>query len=253
MGEEDHTHAGPVNTGEERQEAAAARRLGRVYGGYARSGRKRRAWAAGNPGNAAIRTELRELALRRAAGQLDGEGAIVDLGCGGGWWLRELLDAGVPPERLHGVDLLAGRLQRAREAAPGADVRRADVRALPFEDASFELAFAFTVLSSLPDTAGVEAALGEARRILSAGGLLLCYEPRLPNPLNRETHRISMAELRAGLGGELEATPLTLLPALARRLGSRTERLYPRLARAHLLLSHRLVAWNKPDVEQPEP
>jgi SAM-dependent methyltransferase len=253
MGEEDHTHEGSVNKGEGRQEAASARRLRRVYGGYARSERKRRAWAAGNPGNAAIRAELAELALRRAARHLDRDGAIVDLGCGGGWWLGELVQAGVAPERLHGVDLLAGRLQRARVAAPGADVRPADVRALPFEDAGFELAFAFTVLSSLPDAASVEAALGEASRILSPGGLLLCYEPRIPNPLNRETRLISIGELRTGLGGELEVTPLTLLPALARRLGPRTARLYPRLARARPLLTHRLVAWNKPAAEQPGP
>jgi SAM-dependent methyltransferase len=253
MGEEDHTHDDPVNRREEReerQEATASRRLRRVYGDYARSERKRRAWAADNPGNIAIRSELRELALRRSAPQLEGGGRILDLGCGGGWWLRQLIEVGVEPGRLHGVDLLAERVETARAVAAGADIRRADARDLPFDDRSFELAFAFTVLSSLLDRGAVQIALAEASRVLTPGGLLLCYEPRLPNPLNPETRRISLRELRSVLPGEPKVTPLTVLPALARRLGSRTDRLYPPLARLRPLLSHRLIAWTKPG-EQP--
>src|SRR5262249_16832774 len=45
-------------------------RLGRAYDRYRRSGRKRRAWAADNPGNVAIRQELLERLLDRAGPQL---------------------------------------------------------------------------------------------------------------------------------------------------------------------------------------
>lgn len=245
MGEEDQAHDESVNTGREPRGEAAAGRLREVYDRYARSPRKRRAWAADNPGNVAIRRELRERALGLARSELAGRGRILDLGCGGGWWLQQLVLAGVEPDRLYGVDLLEQRLERARIAVPAAEIRRADARDLPFPDRYFALTFAFTTLSSLPDRAAVRAAVAEVDRTLETGGLLLCYEPRLPNPFNRETRSIRPADLRSVLGGEPESSALTLLPPLARRLGRATEVLYGPLTRVHPLLTHRLFAYRK--------
>jgi len=193
----------------------------------------------------AIREELRDLAWRRAAPQLNGGGRILDLGCGGGWWLRELVRAGVAPERLYGVDLLEDRLNTARVAAPGADIRRADIRELPFEDDSFAVAFAFTVLSSLPDAASRRAGLAEAKRILAPRGLLLLYEPRFANPLNRRTRLLRDRDLAAAGIRPTDDTTLTLLPWLARRLGRRTGSCYARLARLGPLCTHRLVVYRR--------
>ena len=217
-----------------------------AYSRYSRSPRKRRAWAADNPGNAAIRRELREELLRLAAPALQGQGKILDLGCGTGWWLRSLAEAGVDPARLWGIEEQPARVEAARRAVPGARIGVGDARALELEDGSFALVLLFTVLSSLPSSEAVKTALAEARRVLQPGGLLLIYEPRVANPLNRHTRRLADGELDAvGLvpRGQLS---LTLLPALARRLGAHTESRYERLARLPQLRTHRLVSYRAP-------
>ncbi len=243
MSEKDDPQPASVNTGEG---AEGAERLQGVYGRYRRSRRKRKAWAARNPGNVAIRAELGSRLLTVARGELDGGGPVLDVGCGNGRWLAELARAGVQPSRLHGVDLLEDRVSDADRILPAADVRLADARALPYRDEEFSLVLMLTLLSSLPDRAAIRTSLAEGRRVLAPGGLLLVYEPRLPNPLNRATTRVSMSDLGAALGEELRVTPLTVLPALARRLGRATPRLYPLLARVAPLLTHRLVAYRKP-------
>lgn len=209
-----------------------------VYQRYAASRRKQRAWAASNPGNRAIRAELSAALFESCAAATGSGGHLLDAGCGSGWWLRALLASGISERRLHGVDLLPTRLRRA--ALPeGVDLRAADVRALPYADMHFEAVFMLTLLSSLPSSAAVAEAVGEAWRVLRPGGVLACYEPRLPSAGSPRRH-VSRRELEDVLGPPISVRSLTLLPPLARRLGGLTHRLYPRLARVRLLRTHRL-------------
>jgi ubiquinone/menaquinone biosynthesis C-methylase UbiE len=217
-----------------------------VYSRYAGSRRKQRAWAADNPGNAAIRGELLEHLLRLAAPEIAGTGPILDAGCGTGWWLRKLVEAGVAPERLHGIDIQPERVTAAGRAVPGAQIDVGDARRLPFPDKSFNVVLEFTLLSSLGSHGAIREALGDGMRVLAPGGLLLIYEPRVPNPLNRHTVTLSNSDLdAAGIGSRAELS-LTVLPGLARRLGSRTQAHYERLARLPFLRTHRLISCRAP-------
>jgi SAM-dependent methyltransferase len=229
-------------TGSSAADNPESRRIGRTYEGYLRSRRKQRAWDAANPGNVAIRAELRERALQLAAAPLGRHGRILDIGCGTGRWLGELVHAGVDPARLHGVDLLADRVAAAVASVPGAEIRQGDALRLPYPSGHFELVTMFTLLSSLPSRELVHAALVEADRVLAGGGLLLCYEPRVWSPLNPATRRISLSELRLRPNQEIQVVPVTVLPPLVRRLGPLTKRMYPILRSVPLLLTHRLVA-----------
>jgi ubiquinone/menaquinone biosynthesis C-methylase UbiE len=218
----------------------------RVYSSYGRSRRKRRAWAADNPGNAAIRREVLAHLLRLAAPEMAGSGAILDDGCGTGWWLRSLAGSGVDPERLHGIDIQPERVAKAREAVPGAEIAVGDARNVRFPDESFSVVLQLTLLSSLGSHRAIREALGEGLRVLVPGGLLLIYEPRVPNPLNRNTVLIRDSDLDAAGVTPNEQISLTVVPAVARRLGRRTQERYERLARLPFLRTHRLIAWRKP-------
>ncbi len=210
-------------------------RLGRVFAAYGADPRRRRAWAAENPGNRAIRRELSRATLAvLAAG--DPGGTILDAGCGPGWWLAELREAGVPAARLAGVELLGDRVKAARERVPGAEIRSADIGALPLPERSCALVTYFTVLSGMPGPDEVARALAEARRVIAPGGTIVVWEPRLPTR-NPDTRLITLAELRRSLGRDLTVRSLTLAPPLARRL----PHLYGPLAAIPLLRSHRLV------------
>jgi SAM-dependent methyltransferase len=217
-------------SGEAPGPSAEADRLEALYDRYAASQRKRRDWAASNPGNVAIRRELLDAVLELAAAPLRDGGLVLDVGCGSGWLLGELPARGVDSGRLHGVDLIERRVKAAARRAPGATVERADARALPFPDRSFQLVLMLTALSSMPSETAVAGALAEAARVVSASGLVLCYEPRVSNPLNRSTRLVATPELTASLGPPVASRRLTGLPPLARRLGRATGRLYPLLA-----------------------
>jgi ubiquinone/menaquinone biosynthesis C-methylase UbiE len=217
-----------------------------VYSRYAGSRRKQRAWAADNPGNVAIRGELLANLFRLAGSEIQGTGAILDAGCGTGWLLRALVEAEVRPERLHGIDIQPERVTAARRAVPGAEIDAGDVRHLPFPDESFTVVVQLTLLSSLGSHRAIREALGEGMRVLAPGGLLLVYEPRVPNPLNRHTLMVRDRDLEAGGIRSREQVSLTVLPALARRLGDRTQARYERLARVPFLRTHRLISYRPP-------
>ena len=232
MSEEGDSHRGSVK---------------RVYSGYARSRRKRRAWAADNPGNAAIRGELLAHLLRLAGPEIAGDGPILDAGCGNGWWLRSLVEAGVEPGRLYGIDIQPERVAAARETVPGAEIAVGDARHARFPDKTFAVVLQLTLLSSLGSHRAIREALGEGIRVLAPGGVLLIYEPRVPNPLNRHTLLIRNSDLAAAGVTPTEQVSLTVVPALARRLGGRTQAGYERLSGLPFLRTHRLVAYRKRD------
>jgi hypothetical protein len=98
------------------------------------------------------------------------------------------------------------------------------------------------VLSSLAGEDDVRHALREGWRVLAPSGVLVIWEPRVPNPFNRHTRLIDRGLVRGTLAdAEVGVQTTTLLPPLARRLGRRTERLYPRLVRLPLLRGHHLI------------
>lgn len=241
--------ADPDGSGED-QLGAERRRVTGVYRRYAASSRKRRGWSATNPGNAAIRAELVGAVFDLAGATLGGAESILDVGCGSGWWLELLAGRRAPgtggPD-LYGLELLADRGAAAGRRVPSAQIATGDARALPYPDAGFDAVTLFTVLSSLATRADAERALSQARRVLRPGGVLLVWEPRLRNPLNGATLFISPALLASRLPtGGTRARLTTVAPPLARRLGARTDQLYPRLASIKPLLTHRLVCAREP-------
>jgi SAM-dependent methyltransferase len=217
--------------------AGEQERIERVYAGYSEDRRRQRAWSAENAGNAAIREEVLRTLLELMPDALAGDGAVLDAGCGAGWWLARLAREGVAPSRLVGIDLLSERVQAAEARVPGARVLAGDVRSLPLPASACGLVLFFTVLSAMGSREDVRSALGEARRVLTRGGAIAVWEPRVWTP-NSHTRLVGLDELRAVLGGELRVRSLTLLPPLARRVQGR---LYRPLARIPLLRTHRLI------------
>jgi SAM-dependent methyltransferase len=169
------------------------------------------------------------------------------VGCGTGWLLAALASRGVAADRLHGVELRPERVLAARAAVPGARIGEADARRLPFPSASFHLVTLLTVLSSAGAPSAAIEILREARRVLAPGGVVVCWEPRWPNPRNPGTRRVTARDYEHGLGEGFAREPITLLPAIARHLGPATDRAYGALARAPVLRSHVLVTWRRED------
>jgi ubiquinone/menaquinone biosynthesis C-methylase UbiE len=98
---------------------------------------------------------------------------VLEVGCGTGLLLRHMADFA---RSAKGVDLSPGMLSRARER--GLDVTEASATALPFPDASFDVACSFKVLAHVRE---VEVALAEMARVVRPGGHVIA---ELYNPLS---------------------------------------------------------------------
>ena len=109
----------------------------------------------------------------------------LDVGCGVG-----LTDARLVPHvgELHGVDVSAGMVERARAANPQARYEVYDGARLPYGDGEFDLAFAICVLHHV-DPAGRRPLLAEMARVTKPDGLVAVFEHNPLNPLTRRVVR----------------------------------------------------------------
>ena len=90
---------------------------------------------------------------------------VLDAGCGSGRYLRELRSRGAS---VIGVDLSLPMLERARNTT--SRIARADIRALPLESMSIDLAVCGLALGDVPE---IEPALTEIARVLRPGGRVI--------------------------------------------------------------------------------
>jgi SAM-dependent methyltransferase len=199
-----------------------------------------------HPGNLLIAQERAQRFLdgivREGLAPLAGR-AILDVGCGTGQWLRELIHWGADPERLCGVDLLPDRIAIARTKLPASvGLEPADGVRLPFDDARFDLVLQSTVFSSILDGVVRRRVAAEMQRVLRPGGLIVWYDARVRSPGNRSFAGIGGGEIAALFPGwRVRLTSLTLAPPLVRWLAPRSLAACQLLARVPILRTHWLA------------
>lgn len=119
--------------------------------------------------------------LRRHVVDLSGASetaSVVDVATGGGEQARAFA---TKCERVIGVDLSEAMLQVARGKAPLPGLRfvQGDATALPYDDATFDIATISFALHEMPQTIR-DAVLGELVRVTKPGGTLVVVDWGLP-------------------------------------------------------------------------
>jgi len=107
--------------------------------------------------------------LDRFAESLQGDGVVCDIGTGPGHVARYLHDRGA---KVCGIDLSTAMVERARRLNQGIEFRQGNMFALDIADETFAGITGFYALVNIPRPEIVRA-LGELRRILKPGGILL--------------------------------------------------------------------------------
>lgn len=182
--------------------------------------------------------------LRRHAPRPLAELDVLEVGCGHGDNLLELLRLGFDPARLVGNELLPERAAAARSRLPPATRMLAgDATQLALPDGGFDIVYASTVFSSILDDAFQRRLADAMWRWVRPGGAVLWYDFTIDNPRNTDVRAMPLRRLRALFpAGQVDARRVTLAPPIGRHV----VRLHPaawRLFNALPLLRTHLLAW----------
>ena len=123
--------------------------------------------------------EYEEQILPIAASHFAGATSVLDVGTGEGQLARLAINAGA--SRVVGIDPTAAQIEEAHARGKGPQYAKASASALPFADASFEVAIACLVFEHIDE---VDGAIAEVARTLKPGGRFLFFlnHPLLQTP-----------------------------------------------------------------------
>jgi SAM-dependent methyltransferase len=177
---------------------------------------------------------------------------VIEVGCGAGGNLLELLRLGLRPEHLAGVELLPERAAAARAVLPPT-VRliEGDATEQPFAPGSADIVWQSTVFSSILDDAFQQRLATAMWRWVHPGGGVLWYDFTVDNPRNPDVRGVPMRRVRELFPqGLITQRRITLAPPLARAVCRVHPTLYGVLNSLPFLRTHVLAWIAKPSTDR---
>jgi SAM-dependent methyltransferase len=154
-----------------------------------------------------------------------GEKKILEVGCGTGPWLRDLVKWGASPENLFGIDLLPQRVFEARRLCPAQVNLLCGGIAVLSETpkAIFDIVLQATVFTSVLNSDLRQSMALSMLRLVKPNGFIFWYDFRLNNPGNPDVRGVKRKEIfRLFPGCRIELIPTTLAPPIVRLLAPRS-------------------------------
>lgn len=174
---------------------------------------------------------------------------VLEVGCGTGGNLLELLRLGFAPRNLAGIELLPERYAQAMQTLPASVIlMQGDALSAKLPDESEDIVLQSTVFSSLLD-GPFQWKLAQAMwRWVRPGGGVLWYDFTVNNPRNPDVRGVPVARIRELFPhGRLDWRRVTLAPPLARAVCRAHPALYTVFNAVPLLRTH-VLAW----IEKPK-
>jgi SAM-dependent methyltransferase len=176
----------------------------------------------------------------------------LEVGCGTGGNLLELLQFGFRAEHLQGIELMTSSVEHARRNLPAA-VRivagdAAGDAASAVADASQDVVYQSTVFSSLLDDQFQNELANKMWQWVRPGGGILWYDFTVNNPRNPDVRGVPVRRIRQLFPrGRMRVRRLTLAPPLARAVTRIHPSLYTAFNLCIWLRTHVLVWIEKPE------
>ena len=169
---------------------------------------------------------------------------LLEMGCGSGGNLLEMLRLGFAPEHLSGAELLPERLEAARRSLPPAvTLWVGDAAQLPLPEGQADVVLLSTVFSSLLDDAFQQQLAQAVWRAVKPGGGVLWYDFTVDNPRNPDVRGVRVARIAQLFPqGRVQAQRLTLAPPLGRTAARLHPALWTLLNALPVLRTH-VLAW----------
>ena len=143
---------------------------------------------------------------------------ILEVGCGAGFWLRQLVQWGANPENIFGIDLLPESIRNGKRLCPSAiTLECGDATHLQFGDNAFDIVMQFTVFSSILDQSTQDNLACQLRRVTKPDGVILWFDFFVSNPKNLDVKGVARRRIKQLFPGwTLDLERVILAPPLAR-------------------------------------
>lgn len=157
------------------------------------------------------------------------EKRVLEIGCGSGSNLLELLGLGFVPENLVANELLEERAALARRRLPqGVRILPGDATGLDLGNDAFDVVYQSTVFTSLLDNAFQQELARRMWQWVKPGGGILWYDFVFDNPRNPDVRGVPVRRIRELFPqADIRRWRVTLAPPISRRV----TRLHPELYR----------------------
>jgi len=180
--------------------------------------------------------------LRKHVGRPLRELRAIEIGCGSGSNLLQLLRLGFDPERLVANELLPERFSEARRNLPEAiEMLAGDAISLTLQRESFDVVYVSLVFSSLLDRDYQSSLAAHIWEWLRPGGAILWYDFVYDNPRNRDVRGVPIGRVRELFPlAAVDYRRVTLAPPLARFVAAKHSTLYALFNALPFLRTHTL-------------
>ena len=172
---------------------------------------------------------------------------ILEVGCGNGELLRDLIKWGARPENTYGIDLIPERIIEAKTLCPqGISIEPGNAADINFPDKTFDLVFQSTVFTSVLDDQIKASIASEMLRVAKSDGIIFWYDFFVNNPLNKNVKGVRLREMRRLFQDcDIVQRRVTLAPPIARLLAPYSWIVSYFLSKVPLLCTHYIAAIRK--------
>jgi len=176
---------------------------------------------------------------------------VLEIGCGSGGNLIQLMQLGFLPENLVGNELLPERYQTARHMLPtSTNLLLGDASTLDLPDHTFDVVYQSTVFTSILDDNFQKKLAEKMWALVKPGGGVLWYDFTFNNPRNPDVKGIPVKRVQSLFpGSELKAWRVTLAPPISRRVSCICPCLYSAFNFFPFLRTHVLCWIKKPEIK----
>lgn len=172
------------------------------------------------------------------------QSTVLEVGCGTGGNLLELLRMGFQAQNLFGNELLVESIFSAKSRLPEAiTLIQGDALEMQLEDKSFDIVYQSTVFSSILDFSVQNKLAEKMWSWVKPGGAVLWYDFTYDNPNNPDVIGMTLPRIRQLFPeGVIHSWRVTLAPPISRRVCKLHPALYTVLNAVPLLRTH-VLCW----------